>query len=191
MSPENFDDLDSSMEELRIFEDAYSVKHIIQESRYSKAITAYISNLQELRYYQDKLNLQEGNVTRPCLKREFIDAMMRSKDGEYNYELMAKGRPPVTAFYGEDSLELHHIRQEYKGPFAELTPTQHRHADAGVVLHPLGDKKESWRSDKEKCDAFNKERARYWKKRSKEIDGQQYLLPLERSQLRRRGHKLI
>ena len=60
MSPENFDDLDSSMEELRIFEDAYSVKHIIRESRYSKAITAYISTIQELRYYQDKLNLQEG-----------------------------------------------------------------------------------------------------------------------------------
>lgn len=165
-------EMEALLKELVALEETQGQKAIEAESRYSKAVTKYISSLEELRFYQDKLNLAEYNVTRQSLIRRYIDANMKNKDGITNYDLMTDGRPPVNTYNGQDSIELHHIKQEYKGPFAELTATQHDHPGEGINLHPKGKDHESWRSDWEKCHAFDLERAKHWMKRSVMISGQ-------------------
>lgn len=190
MELDDFSEFDAELEELEAFEAAHGAEAIKKESRYSRAINDYISSIEELRFYQDKLDLEEAKITRPCLIRDTLDARMPNRDGIPNYEQMAKGRPPVFSYGGDDTLELHHLKREYRGPFAELTPTQHNRPGKGIILHPKGKDEESWRSDHAKCHAFDMERAKYWMKRGETVYGQLFEPAARRSFRRKRRRPL-
>lgn len=141
-------------------------KEIAGESKYSAKINKYISSLAELRFYQ-RLSLKEQQIVRDSLIKPDVDLLLKDDMGLSNYERMKEGRGPVARTDDDSGLELHHLMQEFDAPFAELTRRQHARPGDGVILHPKGKKKESWRSDKEKCNAFDTERVRHWRKRVK------------------------
>lgn len=62
----------------------------------------------------------------------------------------------------EGEIQLHHIGQEYSAPFAELTIAEHN--SNSHLLH--NSHEDSWRRKQGLETAFEKERAKYWKKRS-------------------------
>ena len=144
-------------------------KEIASESKYSSKINKYISSLEELRFYQ-RLSLKERQIVRDALTRPDIDLLLKDDMGLTNYERMKEGRGPVVKADGDTGLELHHLMQEFEAPFAELTRREHARPGGGVVLHPKGKKKESWRNDEEKCNAFDTERTRHWRKRVKLLE---------------------
>ena len=175
MLPTNYDDddirlLEKLINELLGVEEKLGAEAVKKESKYSKVVTQYIGSVEELRFYQNRLKLVERKITRNALTRETIDLSMRDVDGVANYDRMRNGKPPVVKQYAVEGLELHHMKQEYKGTFAELTPEEHAHPGTGVVLHPKNKRgEESWRADLERSHAFDKERANYWIKRGEMI----------------------
>lgn len=142
---------------------------IRKSSPYSSKINKYISSMEELSFYQ-RLCLQEKYVIRQSLIQPAINLTDMDVHGKTNYERMIHGTPPVTGNNG-NAYTLHHMKQEYKGPFTELTPEQHNRPGGGVRLHPKGVKEESWRSDERKNRQFQEQRAEHWITRLKMMRG--------------------
>ena len=142
----------------------YGDKAIMRESPYSRTVNKYISSLEELHFYI-RLGLREKIITRHSLTKDKINLNIRDNKNKSNLNRMENGQPPIVSFGAGAGLELHHMKQDYHGTFAELTQNQHSNPGKGVILHPKNSGSESWRSSKEMNDAFNKERKLYWKKR--------------------------
>ena len=139
-------------------------KYVFEDSPYSSVINEYISNYREFYLYYT-LNLQEVVVTRPALIKEIDFDLWISKEKCTNRDLMLKGKSPY-AYDDENGLiDLHHIGQQYDAPFAELTFEEHLMYGNNHVFH--SSENESWRSNKEKENAFKRERSEHWKKRAK------------------------
>ena len=149
----------------------YQIQHIGEQNQqeeikkaspYAEKVTSYIRQFDELRLYTS-LHLQESHITRPAIIRNIDFDLWVSAEGYTNLELMNKGNAPYAFDSPEGKIEIHHIGQNYDGPFAELTFCEHN--ENSHILHIS--KEESWRKDKRKEKAFYKERSDYWKKRAK------------------------
>lgn len=138
------------------------LEEIRKFSPYSAQITSFIRQYEELRLYCD-LQLQESEITRPCILREIDFDLWITSEGCINRELMQKGNAPYLFDAPNGKMELHHIGQDYSAPFAELTIDEH--SENSQLLHVS--REESWRNDKKLEKAFIKERSAYWKKRVK------------------------
>lgn len=151
---------------------------------WSPEIKDSIRSVEELKVYKDA-DLQEGKVNdRPCLQNPEIDWEQRSRvltpsDNEAlargelpfgfgtlddflsmtNKELALNGFAPLDKNY--QPIELHHVGQRMDSPLAELTSEQHHGNDA--VLHEKNAPSQIDRN------AFNAERAEYWKARAKQL----------------------
>lgn len=158
------------LEEIRIVRKKVydlSTQHQAEEiqrlSPYSKDITQYIKQYNELRLYYT-LHLQESYITRPAIIRDIDFDLWVSAENCSNQELMQKGSSPYAFDAPEGKIELHHISQNYSAPFAELTLDEHD--ENSKLLHPS--RETSWRNDKDREKAFLAERTEYWKRRAKQ-----------------------
>lgn len=135
---------------------------IQKASPYSEIITSQIREIDELCLYST-LKLQETNITRPAIIQDIDFDLWISTEGHTNLELMRKGNAPYLFDSAEGRIELHHIGQDFSGPFAELTFEDHNaHSQ---ILHSSHE--ESWRHNKRMEQEFSKERAEHWKKRAR------------------------
>jgi RHS repeat-associated protein len=94
-----------------------------------------------------------------------IDWDQKDKKGRTNLERASKGKAPL----GPDgkSINLHHSKQNAKGPLFELSESTHRKYDRTNALHPYkvdGSGKHPINPVNRK--AFGKDRKQYWKDRS-------------------------
>ena len=142
---------------------ALNQQEAIQGARpYSEGITSQIREMDELRLYST-LKLQESIITRSAIIQDIDFDLWISTEGCTNLELMRKGNAPYMFDSPEGRIELHHIGQDFSGPFAELTLEDHNaHSQ---ILH--SSREESWRQNKKLEKAFSKERTEYWKKRAR------------------------
>lgn len=139
------------------------------ESEYSEAINKYIDTIEELRYYQNKIGLIERLILdRPCLIRRKIHLHYVNHRGQSNLELMRNGAAPVSINGKKAPINLHHIRQEFTAPLAELTISEHDYPDEGVILHT--EYENSWRNELGKNDIFKQQKAAHWKERCRQIE---------------------
>lgn len=137
------------------------LSEIRKRSPYSDKITPHIRSYQELDLY-GSLCLRESCITRPCLVQDVDFDLWVPSENCTNQDLMKKGLAPYKHSGADGKVELHHVGQDYDGPFVELTAGEH---DANnKLLHPSH--KESWRNDPELEAAFEKERAQYWMARA-------------------------
>lgn len=142
-----------------------AVRHV---SCYSAKINKYISSVKEVRYYMS-LKLKEIFVHRPTLAQK-IDTTLVDSTGQTNADRMRHGLPPVKKNGEDDGMELHHIKQDFYAPFAELTAQQHISANITKVLHPYGKDHESWRKSKKKVSEYGAQREAHWEKRLEDLN---------------------
>jgi uncharacterized protein RhaS with RHS repeats len=96
-----------------------------------------------------------------------IDWNQRDKKGKTNLERASKGKAPL----GSDGkpINLHHSKQNAKGPLFEISEKVHRKYDRTNALHPYkvdGSGKHPINPVNRK--AFGKDRKQYWKDRAAE-----------------------
>lgn len=110
-----------------------------------------------------------GNEYR-VFKNQKIDWSLK-KDGISNLERAKRGQAPFIEKDGKlVRVELHHVRQDAKGPLAELSrPThQSKKGQGREVLHPYGTEQHPHNPvDRTKWD---KDRKQFWKDRAKEVE---------------------
>ena len=76
---------------------------------------------------------------------------------------MAEGKSPIDSKTGE-KIELHHMGQNFDGPFAELCENS-EHGDGNhKTLHTSNEG--SWRNDPEQKNQYQREKAQHWKTRA-------------------------
>lgn len=162
------DKLRAILERIRARNETNSASAIAAESPYTKTINKFISSIKELRYYV-RLMLKEMTVTRKSLGQPKIDLTLVDDAGQSNYERMMDGRGPVLESGSGDGTQLHHMKQKFHAPFAELTGQQHLSHGVTRILHPKGQRGESWRNEEGKEAEFDEERMSYWIKRVKQL----------------------
>ena len=136
---------------------------IKEETGWSDEIIDHIDSMEQYEIYKNA-DLEEREVNgRPCLCKKIDMDYVDPKTGMTNRQLMAKGRSPIDAKTGE-KIELHHMGQDFNGPFVELCADS-EHGDGNQkTLHP---KNESWRRDDQKKTEYNnKQKPSHWKTRS-------------------------
>lgn len=139
---------------------------IIKETGWSSEVVNCIENMNQYEVYKNA-DLHEAEIDgRKCLVKDIDMDYVDSKTGLTNRELMAKGRAPIDSRTGEP-IELHHMGQDFKSPFAELCANSEHGDGNDAILH---DKKvESWRQDPEKKNQYNNvQRPNHWKTRAQE-----------------------
>ena len=142
----------------------YQKEQIKTQSIYSSSINNAFSGYEEFKYI-NSIGLKEANVTRRSLVRDIdFDLFITSKQ-KTNYELMMEGASPYAADDEDTVIILHHIGQAFDAPFAELTNEEHASFGNSKLLH--SSKNESWRQDKQKLNAFQNEKIKYWQARAK------------------------
>lgn len=107
---------------------------------------------------------------RPSLCKKIIDLdfvaektkTAKFPKGRTNRELMKDGKAPYDPATGE-KIELHHLNQEFDGPFVELTNIEHGTSPNHGILHPK--KTESWRRQAGKPEEYSKQRRDHWLER--------------------------
>ena len=140
---------------------------IIKETGWSSEIVNCIESMDQYEVYKNA-DLHEAEIDgRKCLVKDIDMDYVDPKTGLTNRELMEKGRAPIDAKTGE-SIELHHMGQNFNSPFAELCANSEHGDGKDAILH---DKKvESWRQDPEKKNQYNNvQRPNHWKARAKEV----------------------
>ena len=153
---------DSDVEELLGLTDEEKAR-IKEETGWSDEIIDHIDSMEQYEIYKNA-DLEEREVNgRPCLCKKIDMDYVDPKTGMTNRQLMAKGRSPIDAKTGE-KIELHHMGQDFNGPFVELCADS-EHGDGNQkTLHP---KNESWRRDEQKKTEYNnKQKPSHWKTRS-------------------------
>lgn len=153
---------DSDAEELLGLTDEEKAR-IKEETGWSDEIIDHIDSMEQYEIYKNA-DLEEREVNgRPCLCKKIDMDYVDPKTGMTNRQLMAKGRSPIDAKTGE-KIELHHMGQDFNGPFVELCADS-EHGDGNQkTLHP---KNESWRRDEQKKTEYNnKQKPSHWKTRS-------------------------
>ena len=140
---------------------------IMEETGWSEDVVNCIETQEQYELYR-KADLHEAVVDeRKCLVKDIDLDYVDEKTGLTNRELMENGLCPVDAKTGE-TIELHHMGQDYESPFAELCSiSEHRGEGVDTILH---DKNVvSWRQDPEKKSHYcNVERPRHWRNRFEE-----------------------
>ena len=141
----------------------FQKQQITKDSPYSSLINSSFSGYNEF-YHLCSLGLKEATVTRKSLIRDIQPDLFVTCKQKTNYELMIEGNSPYASDDENDYIILHHIGQDYNSPFAELTFSEHSQFGNSKLLHDT--KIESWRSDKDKTNAFQTEKSLYWRKRA-------------------------
>ena len=140
---------------------------IIKETGWPAEIVNCIESMDQCEVYKNA-ELHEAEIDgRKCLVKNIDMDYVDPKTGLTNRELMEKGRAPIDAKTGE-SIELHHMGQNFNSPFAELCANSEHGDGKDAILH---DKKvESWRQDPEKKNQYNNiQRPNHWKARAEEM----------------------
>ncbi len=150
----------------RILQEGLESQHnlIREESPFSNDVNGAFSGYEEFRILRD-IGLKEAIVTRKALIRDIDFNLFISCKQKTNYELMREGYAPYLSDDENMCIVIHHIGQGYDAPFAELTTLEHSSFGNNRILHDK--RSDSWRNDTDKLNAFNSEKALYWKKRAK------------------------
>jgi hypothetical protein len=94
-----------------------------------------------------------------------IDWDQRDKKGKTNLERASKGKAPLDS--NGKPINLHHSKQNARGPLFELSDSAHKKYDRTNALHPYkvdGSGKHPFNPVNRK--AFGKDRKQYWKDRA-------------------------
>ncbi|MCM1991322.1 HNH/ENDO VII family nuclease [Oceanirhabdus seepicola] len=137
-------------------------KKIKEETGWSDEIVNNIDSWEQYEIYKDA-ELQEGEINgRKCLLKDIDLDYVDEKTGKTNLELMEQGRSPIDSKTGE-KIELHHMGQQFDGPFVELAENSEHGGSKHSILHP--NREGSFRNDPELVKQYNRERAAHWKSR--------------------------
>lgn len=141
---------------------------IKEETGWSDAIADHIESMEQYEIYKNA-GLHETEINgRKCLIKDIDMDYVDPKTGMANRERLAhKPRPlsPIDAKTGE-KIELHHMGQDFNGPFAELCENS-EHGDGNhSVLHNVNS--ESWRRDLEKKKEYQNQKDAHWSARAPE-----------------------
>lgn len=157
-----YDVVDLSEKKMLSMEEKLKIK---EESGWSDEIVDQIKSMEEYEIYK-QADVHEKIVDgRPCLCKD-IDMdlkYMDPKTGETqtNRERMADGKSPVDGKTGE-KIELHHIGQNYDGPFIQLKENSEHGGVNHKILHD--NKLESFRNDTSLKNHYNNvDRPNHWK----------------------------
>lgn len=153
-------------------EDAESIKpslteeekaRIKEETGWSDEIIDAIESMDQYEVYKNA-DLHEAEVNgRKCLLKDIDLDYVDPKTGKTNRELMAEGKSPIDSKTGE-KIELHHMGQNFDGPFAELCENS-EHGDGNhKTLHTSHEG--SWRNDPEQKNQYQREKSQHWKTRA-------------------------
>lgn len=146
-----------------------SQKQLIKnETGWDDEIIDHIKTMDQYEIYK-KAGLTQKIVNgRKCLVKEINLDYEDPKSGMTNRELMAMGRAPYDDKTGE-RIELHHMNQEFDGPFAELRENT-EHGDGNqTILHLNGS--DSWRNDIKKKNQYkNHDRPEHWQSRLEDLN---------------------
>lgn len=136
---------------------------IKEETGWSDEIIDHIDSMEQYEIYKNA-DLEEREINgRPCLCKKIDMDYVDPKTGKTNRQLMAEGKSPRDAKTGE-KIELHHMGQDFNGPFVELCEnSEHGDGNHGT-LHPKSEG--SWRNDPEKKSEYNQQRQSHWEARS-------------------------
>lgn len=139
---------------------------IKEETGWSDEIIDHIKDMDQYEIYKNA-DLHEAVIDgRPCLVKDIDKDYVDPKTGKTNEELMSEGKAPYDAKTGEQ-IELHHMDQDFDGPFAELCSNSEHGNGNDNVLHDKT--KPSFRQDPEKNNQYNKiDRPNHWKARAEE-----------------------
>lgn len=142
---------------------------IKEETGWSNEIVDHIGSMEQYEIYKNA-GLHEAEVDgRPCLVKDIDMDYVDPKTGMTNRErLEHKPRPlsPIDAKTGE-KIELHHMGQDFNGPFAELCENS-EHGDGNhSVLHDVNS--ESWRRDPDKKHEYQDQKDAHWSARAAEV----------------------
>lgn len=136
---------------------------IKEETGWSDEIIDAIESMDQYEVYKNA-DLHEAEINgRKCLLKDIDLDYVDPKTGKTNRELMAEGKSPIDSKTGE-KIELHHMGQNFDGPFAELCENS-EHGDGNhKTLHTSNEG--SWRNDQEQKNQYQREKAQHWKTRA-------------------------
>ena len=136
---------------------------IKEETGWSDEIIDAIESMEQYEIYKNA-DLHEAEINgRKCLLKDIDLDYVDPDTGMTNRELMEKGRSPIDAKTGE-KIELHHMGQNFDGPFVELAENS-EHGDGNhKVLH--GKMEDSWRNNPEQKNQYQTEKRNHWKSRA-------------------------
>jgi hypothetical protein len=136
---------------------------IKEETGWSDEIIDAIESMDQYEVYKNA-DLHEAEVNgRKCLLKDIDLDQVDPKTGKTNRELMSEGKSPVDSKTGE-KIELHHMGQNFDGPFAELCENS-EHGDGNhKTLHTSHEG--SWRNDPEQKNQYQREKSQHWKTRA-------------------------
>lgn len=136
---------------------------IKEETGWSDEIIDAIESMDQYEVYKNA-DLHEAEVNgRKCLLKDIDLDYVDPKTGKTNRELMAEGKSPIDSKTGE-KIELHHMGQNFDGPFAELCENS-EHGDGNhKTLHTSHEG--SWRNDPEQKNQYQREKCQHWKTRA-------------------------
>lgn len=142
---------------------------IKEETGWSDEIIDHIKDMDQYEIYKNA-NLHEEEINgRKCLVKDIDMEYVDPKTGMTNRERLShKPRPlsPIDSKTGE-KIELHHMGQDFDGPFAELCENS-GHGDGNhSVLHDVNS--ESWRRDPEKKREYQEQKDAHWNSRMTEV----------------------
>lgn len=136
---------------------------IEEETGWSDKIISYIESMAQYKIYKE-VDLHEVIVNgRECLVKNIDLDYVDPKTGMTNSERMAKGLSAIDSKTGE-KITLHHMKQEFDAPFAELCENSEHGDGNDAVLHPR--QGESWRKDPEKKKEYQGQREAHWRSRA-------------------------
>lgn len=135
---------------------------IKEETGWSNEIVDAIENMDQYEIYKNA-DLHEAEINgRKCLVKDIDLDYVDPDTGMTNRERMEKGRAPIDAKTGE-KIELHHMGQNFDGPFAELDENS-EHGDGNhKVLHTRTEN--SWRNNLEQKNQYQTEKRVHWQSR--------------------------
>lgn len=138
---------------------------IKEETGWSDEIIDHIDSMEQYEIYK-KADLEEREVNgRKCLCKKIDLDYVDPKTGKTNRQLMESGRSPIDSRTGE-KIQLHHMGQDFEGPFVELCELSEHKDGNHAALHPKSEG--SWRNDPEKNNLYNNiQRPEHWRARAK------------------------
>lgn len=147
-------------------EDKLKIK---EETGWSDEIIDHIKDMDQYEIYKNA-DLYEAEINgRKCLVKDIDMDYVDPKTGMTNRERLShKPRPlsPIDSKTGE-KIELHHMGQDFDGPFAELCENSEHGDGKHSVLHDVNS--ESWRKDPEKKSEYQEQKDAHWNSRMTEV----------------------
>lgn len=140
-------------------------KLIKEETGWSDEIIERIKSMDQYAIYKNA-DLHEAEINgRKCLLKDVDLDYVDPKTGMTNRELMAKGRSPIDSKTRE-KIELHHMGQDPRGPFAELCENSEHGDGKHGILHTKFE--DSWRNNSDLNNQYQIEKRNHWKTRAQE-----------------------